>query len=1049
MTKEIPAILNCTEQGFWSFEPQKQQLNVLNEAFFSILKLNREEITSPDSWIEHVYPEDISLVKQSLKSLAHQHEIKFEYRYQPPGHRIRWISEHRLLIQNDQQEALQIEGVLTDITSIKASEEAFAKELHQNKLEMEAANEELAALNEELQASNEEMLAANEELQAANEQLITANEKIKEQAAIIERQSEEKINRILNALNDVVWSVELPSDEIAYVSPSVEAIYGISMEDVVRNPFFWKDALHPDDKALKEAKLSRAFDEGYAEYTYRIIRPDNSVCWLLDRVKVTHNAQGNPVRIDGISTDVTDLVETQKALEYRESQLRNAQRIAKIGNWKLDFVAQKQYWSDEIYSILEIERESDEISIDACLTFIHPEDRDKVLKAQQNAINGDGFYDVESRVILSDGRIKHIRDTGEITFNEKGEPVQGAGVIKDITEQKQTEAQLLETTERFALATQSGKIGIWEWNVRENSLIWDDITCGIFEIKPEEFSGNLDTWAKFLHPDTQSYAQQKVEKALSGEENYNVELKIITATQKIKYVKSYAYVLFDENKQPQRMVGSMWDVTWQKFAEEELIRYSETLDTVIESITDGFFIVDLEWKFVRMNRTFEQLNNVSEEKVVGKSMWEVLPSLKRTNLYTEYHRAMETGESVNFEFKNPASRWYHVSAYPSKVGLAVYFRDITQEKETRQEIFLSQRNLDTLINNTADLIWSIDKDLNIVSANNAYKKILTHFGAHVEKGNSAITKRDEYDIAQKFEKHYRRALAGERFTIEERSEVPGKGIVYVEVSFNPMYNEAEEVIGIGCFSRDITERKVAEKEKSLLIQRLMEQNKYLEEFAFITSHNLRAPVARILGLTGLFNRNNLEDPLNIDLIDNLEKSAHLLDEVIKDIARVLDIRKQEDEKRENVSLDNIMLEVRELLAQEIEKTETIITADFSKAPQIYTIKSYLRNVLLNLVSNAIKYKKLNQSPNIIVKSHYKPGFLCFSVKDNGLGINMEKYGAQVFTLYKRFHSHTEGKGMGMYLIKSQVDALGGSVHIESQENEGTTIEVCLPESSLQ
>jgi len=175
----------------------------------------------------------------------------------------------------------------------------------------------------------------------------------------------------------------------------------------------------------------------------------------------------------------------------------------------------------------------------------------------------------------------------------------------------------------------------------------------------------------------------------------------------------------------------------------------------------------------------------------------------------------------------------------------------------------------------------------------------------------------------------------------------------------------------------------------------------------------------------------------------------LLDEVIKDIARVLDIRKQEDEKRENVSLDNIMLEVRELLAQEIEKTETIITADFSKAPQIYTIKSYLRNVLLNLVSNAIKYKKLNQSPNIIVKSHYKPGFLCFSVKDNGLGINMEKYGAQVFTLYKRFHSHTEGKGMGMYLIKSQVDAWGGSVHIESQENEGTTIEVCLPESSLQ
>ena len=100
-------------------------------------------------------------------------------------------------------------------------------------------------------------------------------------------------------------------------------------------------------------------------------------------------------------------------------------------------------------------------------------------------------------------------------------------------------------------------------------------------------------------------------------------------------------------------------------------------------------------------------------------------------------------------------------------------------------------------------------------------------------------------------------------------------------------------------------------------------------------------------------------------------------------------------------------------------------------------------MLLNLVSNAIKYKKLEHPPQIAVQSYYKPGYLCFSVKDNGLGIDLEKYGNQVFTLYKRFHSHTEGKGMGMYLIKSQVDALGGIIHIESQVNEGTTVEVCL------
>jgi PAS domain-containing protein len=351
-------------------------------------------------------------------------------------------------------------------------------------------------------------------------------------------------------------------------------------------------------------------------------------------VKVIYDDHNNSIRIDGISTDITKLIETQKALEQREAQLKHAQHIAKIGNWKIDFVNKKQYWSDEIYSILEMKRGADDLSIDACLSIIHPEDREKVQKAQENALAGSGFYDVQCRALLPGGKIKFIRDLGEITFNDRREPTVGVGVIKDITDQKLTEIRLLETAERFALATQSAEIGIWEWNIHDNSLIWDEITSGIFEVKKEEFSGSLDTWTNFLHPDTLTYAQQQVEKALRGDGNYNVELKIITATQKVKYVKSYAYVLFNEQHQPERMIGAMWDITWQKHAEEELIRYSERLDTVIGSITDGFFSVDRGWKFIRVNQAFEQLNKVSETDIIGKNMGEIFPNLKDSKLYT-------------------------------------------------------------------------------------------------------------------------------------------------------------------------------------------------------------------------------------------------------------------------------------------------------------------------------------------------------------------------------------------------------------------------------
>lgn len=844
----------------------------------------------------------------------------------------------------------------------------------------------------------------------------------------------------------MVWSIELPANQLAYVSPAVETIYGISTKEVFENSTFWSAMTYPDDKPMKEGKLAQAFSEGHAEYTYRIVRKDGAVRWLYDRVTVAYENDKNPVRIDGITSDVTELVQIQKALELREAQLKNAQRIARMGSWETDLVNNKLYWSDEIYRIFGVAKRRQTPSYDTFLAAVHPGDREKVLQARKEALAGNRPYDIEHRIVLPNKKIKHVREIGEVTFDKEGKPVWLAGTVQDITERKKMENRILETSERFALASGSAKIGVWEWNIRDNTLFWDKITCSIFEVKEEEFFGDFNTWIGFLHPDSASYAQQQVEKALQGKENYQAELKIITATNTIKYVKTYANVLFDSQGQPERMIGVMWDITWQKRAEEELIRYSERLDTVIESITDAFFIIDREWRFIRANQTFTRLNNTTEEKIVDHNMWEVFPRLQGSSLQKAYQKAMDENKSVSLETYNPDSRsWYYVTAYPSKEGLAVFGRDITREKEAQQQIAFSQKNLDALINNTTDVIWSIDKDMKFVSTNDTYKVISASIGGRTEikTGDPAITGTYKAEIVQRFENYYRRALSGERFTVEENVIVPGKEEMYIEVSFNPMYDETGGVIGIGCFARDITERKKVEEEKSHLIRNLFAQNKYLEEFAFITSHNLRAPVARILGLTGIFNREDVSDPLNLELIDNLEKSAQLLDEVIKDLALILDIRKQEEEMREEIYFEQILFEVKELLAQEIEKTGAKIRADFTKAPHIFTIKSYLRNIMLNLVSNAIKYKKLDRPPQIFIESHKKSAYLCFSIKDNGLGLDMDKYGNQVFTLYKRFHAHTEGKGMGMYLIKSQVDALGGKIRIESKVNEGTTIEVCL------
>ncbi len=132
---------------------------------------------------------------------------------------------------------------------------------------------------------------------------------------------------------------------------------------------------------------------------------------------------------------------------------------------------------------------------------------------------------------------------------------------------------------------------------------------------------------------------------------------------------------------------------------------------------------------------------------------------------------------------------------------------------------------------------------------------------------------------------------------------------------------------------------------------------------------------------------------------------------------------------------------------EIRDTGAIITADFSAVKDIYTIKSYLHSIFYNLLSNAIKYRLPAVPPTIGFQSHRVDGFVCVSVKDNGLGIDLARNGSKIFGLYKRFHGDAiPGKGIGLNLVKSHAESMGGRVAVESEINEGSLFSVYLPES---
>jgi ligand-binding sensor domain-containing protein len=219
---------------------------------------------------------------------------------------------------------------------------------------------------------------------------------------------------------------------------------------------------------------------------------------------------------------------------------------------------------------------------------------------------------------------------------------------------------------------------------------------------------------------------------------------------------------------------------------------------------------------------------------------------------------------------------------------------------------------------------------------------------------------------------------------------------------------------------------------------LVEYNQQLEQFAFISAHNLRAPVARILGLGHILDicNNDLQEARSI--VDKIVFTTEELDRVVKDLNTVLDLRKNSTSEIVPINLEEELRLIKINLEKEIQDTQATFIEDFSNGAILWTVKPYLDSILLNLISNAMKYRHPDRNPVIIIRSDIQDNYFHLSLQDNGLGMDMALCKDKLFTLYRRFHLHIEGKGMGLYLVKTQMTAIGGKVDAESKLNEGTT-----------
>ncbi len=461
----------------------------------------------------------------------------------------------------------------------------------------------------------------------------------------------------------------------------------------------------------------------------------------------------------------------------------------------------------------------------------------------------------------------------------------------------------------------------------------------------------------------------------------------------------------------------------------EAIRASEQkYAELTESMQEVFVVLDGEQRYTYWNKAAERMANMPRESAYGKKPTELFPEVRGRRFESLYRRAAETRKAVTLTEAFGAdgqARHLELTAYPTAGGGTFGIaREVTARVRAEQQY----RELAESIN---DPVVLLDKDLRYLYMNTA-AELAGHTPGRLI-GDAAPERVEQLQGA------VRRVLENNRKEVFTDEVIRGEERHVLEITLYP--TKAGNVLMI---SRDVTEGVRAQERERELTRELVQQNEQLQQFGYITSHTIRGPVATMLGLLSLLDRAGTLEGENAALIEGMEQTVHKLDAVIRDLNHILEYKKNINAIKETISLSDLAGEVRRLLAAFLEASGATLHLDFDRLPGVFSVRSYLHSIFYNLLSNAIKFRDPARPLTIGVRSWPEAGYACISFADNGLGLDLARHGHYLFGLYKRFHGQVEGKGLGLHLVKTQAEALGGTIRAESREGVGSTFTLRLP-----
>ncbi len=481
--------------------------------------------------------------------------------------------------------------------------------------------------------------------------------------------------------------------------------------------------------------------------------------------------------------------------------------------------------------------------------------------------------------------------------------------------------------------------------------------------------------------------------------------------------------------------------------EKKIMESEANLHAIFDNTSEGFVLLNTDCTVKAFNTNAHRYSflNSDTEIEIGQNVFSNFEK-SRLGLLKSVMGKVMNGESIQYErsydLKNGKVAWFNFSIAPvvknnALQAICITGRDITTTKLIEQEREFDRNNLASLINNTQDLMWSVDRDFKLITFNTAFSEVVKDdSGVLLEKGGDVLASGFEPEQIRRFKEFYERAFAGETFTEIEQTENYTS-----EISFYPIFS-SQTIIGTACYSRNITEKKNAEEQLRKSESDLKSANKDLETFIYRASHDLRGPLSSIIGLTNV-SKLEITDPKAKQYLDMIQLSTKKLDDTLVGLVQsmaIKDISKFEDVIEFKVMINDIL--DRFQYYDGFSKVKFEVNINLSEP--FISSRLILQPIIQNLVENSIKYQNINLDKavsRITVSDNANEVMIVF--EDNGMGIDSTIHD-KVFDVYYKGTQKSKGSGLGLYIVKTGIERLKGTIRLKSSPGLGSTFIITLP-----